>query len=159
MTDKCRKRMNGREEYITTEITQSRRGDGQEKEGGPEKGRRLLGCERSWGFLSSSEGSLLLKTLDSPILCVFHPQNKPSPYQSPTFGPTLYKFIVMGSVQKPWPYNTLKVFINIFLTLFILHFIKGKLQITPLKFFGRGGGDFTSWNFRIWNLPLKFRGA
>ena len=44
MTDKCRRRMNGREEYITTEITQ-RRGSGQEEEGGPEKGRRLL-CDR-----------------------------------------------------------------------------------------------------------------
>ena len=44
MTDKCRRKMNGREEYITTEITQIRGGgeDGQEEEGGPEKGRRLL---------------------------------------------------------------------------------------------------------------------
>ena len=45
MTDKCRRKMNGREEYITTKITQ-RRGwggeDSQEEEGGPEKGRRLL---------------------------------------------------------------------------------------------------------------------
>ena len=39
MTDKCRRRMNRREEYITTEITQ-RRGI-QEEEEGPEKGRRL----------------------------------------------------------------------------------------------------------------------
>ena len=98
MTDKCRRRMNGREEYITTEITQSRE-DGQE--GGPEKGERLLGCERSWGFPSSGEGSFLHRTLGRPILCVFHPQNKPLLHQSPTFGPTLYKFIVMGSVQKP----------------------------------------------------------
>ena len=44
MTDKCRRRINGREEYITTEITQSRE-DGQEEKGGPEKGRRLL-CDR-----------------------------------------------------------------------------------------------------------------
>ena len=43
MTDKCRRRMNEREEYITTEITQSR-GDGQE-EGGLEKGERLLGAK------------------------------------------------------------------------------------------------------------------
>ena len=101
MTDKCRRRMNGREEYITTEITQSRGEDGQEEEGGPEKGKRLLGCKRSWRFSSSGEGSLLSRTLGRPILCVFHPQNKPSPHQSPTFGPTLYKFIVMGLVQKP----------------------------------------------------------
>ena len=91
MIDKCRRRMNGREEYITIEIV------GQE-EGGPEKEERLLGCERSWGFSSSDEGSLLLGTLGHQILCVFHPQNKPSPHQNPTFGPTLYKFIVMGSV-------------------------------------------------------------
>ena len=47
MTDKCRRRINGREEYITTEITQRKReGEGgQEEEGGPEKGRRLL-CDR-----------------------------------------------------------------------------------------------------------------
>ena len=44
MTDKCRRKMNEREEYITTEITQSRE-DGQEEEGGPEKGRRLM-CDR-----------------------------------------------------------------------------------------------------------------
>ena len=44
MTDKCRRRINGREEYITTEITQSRE-DGQEEEGGLEKGRRLM-CDR-----------------------------------------------------------------------------------------------------------------
>ena len=55
MIDKCR-RMNGREGYITTEITQSRGG---KEEEGPEKGERLLGCERSWEFLSSGEGSFL----------------------------------------------------------------------------------------------------
>ena len=106
MTDKCRRRMNEREEYITTEITQSKGGGGgQEEEGGPEKGKRLLGCERSWGFPSSSEGSLLPGTLCRLILCVFHPQNKSLPHQSPTFGPTLYKFIVMGPVRKPRLYT------------------------------------------------------
>ena len=104
MTDKCRRRINGREEYITTEITQSKE-DGQEGEGGPKNGKRLLGCERSWGFPSSSKGSLLPRMLGRPILCVFHPQNEPSPYQSPTFRPTLYKFIVMGPVRKTQPYN------------------------------------------------------
>ena len=44
MTDKCRRKMNGGDEYITTEITQ-KRGDDQEEEGGPEKGRRLL-CDQ-----------------------------------------------------------------------------------------------------------------
>ena len=102
MTDKCRRRMNGREEYITTEITQSRWGNGQEEEeGGPEQGKGLLGCERSCGFPSLSEGSLLPGTLGCLILCVFHPQNEPSPHQSPTFGPIIYKFIVMGPVRKP----------------------------------------------------------
>ena len=33
MTDKCRRRMNRRERYITTEISQ-RRGDGQKGKGG-----------------------------------------------------------------------------------------------------------------------------
>ena len=70
----------------------------EEEEGGPEKGKGLLGCEKSWRFPSSSEGSLLPRTLGRPILRVFYPQNKPSPHQSPTFGPTLYKFIVMGPV-------------------------------------------------------------
>ena len=61
--------------------------------------------ERGWGFLSSSEGSFFPGTLGRPILCVFHPQNKPLPYQSPTFGLTLYKFIELGPIQKPRPYN------------------------------------------------------
>ena len=104
MTDKCRRRMNGKEEYITTEITQSK--GGRPKRGGrPRERKEAPGCERSWGFPSSSEGSLLPGTLGRPILCVFHPKNKPSPHQSPTFGPTLYKFIVIGLVRKPRPYN------------------------------------------------------
>ena len=105
MTNKCRRRMNGREGYITTEITQSR-GNGEEEEG-PEKGERLLGCERSWEFPSSCEGSFLPGTLGCPIMCICHPQNKPSPYQSPTFGPILYKLIVMGPVRKPRPYRNI----------------------------------------------------
>ena len=94
--------MNEREGYITTEITQSR--GGKEKED-PEKGERLLGCERSWEFLSLGDGSFLPKTWGRPILCIFHPQNKPSPHQSSTFGPILYEFILMGLVQKLRPYN------------------------------------------------------
>ena len=74
MTDKCKRRMNGREGYITTEITQSREGGGGgEKQEGPEKGERLLGCERSWEFPSSGEGSFLLGMLGRPVLCIFHP--------------------------------------------------------------------------------------
>ena len=94
--------MNEREGYITTEITQSR--GGKEKED-PEKGERLLGCERSWEFLSLGDGSFLPKTWGRPILCIFHPQNKPSSHQSLTFGPVLYEFILMGPVQKLRPYN------------------------------------------------------
>ena len=102
MTDKCRRRMNGREGYITTEITQSK---GEKEEGDPEKGETLLGCERSWEFSSSGEESFLPRTLGRSILCIFHPQNKPLPHQSLTFGPILYKFIVMGPVRKPGSYN------------------------------------------------------
>ena len=83
MTNKCRRRMNEREGYITTKITQSR-GDGEEEEG-PEKGERLLGCERSWEFPSSSEGSFFLGTLDIPILCIFSPPKQVVASLEPNF--------------------------------------------------------------------------
>ena len=67
-----------------------------------------MGCERGWRFPSSGKGTLLPGTLGRPILCVFHPQNKPSSHQSPTFGPTLHKFIVRGPVRKPQPYRRIK---------------------------------------------------
>ena len=89
--------MNGGEGYITTEISR-RKGRGKRRKESPEKGKRLLGCERSREFTSSSEGSFLPGTGGRLILCIFLPQNKPSPHQSPTFEPTLYKFIVMGPV-------------------------------------------------------------
>ena len=89
--------MNEREGYIIIEITQNEMG-GLEC---PEKGERLQECEGSWEFSFSGEAPFLLGTLGRPVLCIFHSQNKPSPHQSPTFGPTLYKFIAMGSVQKP----------------------------------------------------------
>ena len=84
MTDKCRRRMNGREGYIITEISQ-RMGDGQEGKGGPEKGRRLL-CDRE-GLAHSRPRvrgpfSLGLPVLDSVY---FSLKNKLSPHQSPTF--------------------------------------------------------------------------
>ena len=104
MIDKCRRRINGSEGYITTEITQSQ-GDEEEEEEVLEKGERLLGYERSWEFLSSGQGSFFHGTLGRPILCIFHPQNKTSPHQSPTFGPIIYKFIVMGPVRKSRPCN------------------------------------------------------
>ena len=43
MTDKCRKRMNGREGYITTEITQDRKRGKEKLQEGPEKEGSLLG--------------------------------------------------------------------------------------------------------------------
>ena len=101
MTDKCRGMMNGREGYITTEITQS----GKEGQEGPEKGERLLGCEGNWEFPSSGKAPFLLGTLGCLVLCIFHPQNKSPLHQSPTFAPILYKFIVMGPVRKLRPYN------------------------------------------------------
>ena len=78
------------------------------KKGGrrPRNRREAPAWSRGVGtFPSSSEGSLLPGTLGRPILCAFYLQNKSSPHQSPIFGPTLYKFIVMGSVRKSWPYN------------------------------------------------------
>ena len=103
-------------------------GDGQEREGGPETGRPRDRKEAPvWprgvgAFPSSSEGSPLPGALGRPILCVFHFQNKPSLHQSPTFGPTLYKFIVMGSVWKPWPYNT-HIWVLIILGARVTHFL------------------------------------
>ena len=106
MTDKCRRRMNRREGYITTKISQ--RGGRWGRGGRPRNRKEAPAWLRGVGaFPSSSEGSLLPGTLGRPILCAFHPQNKSSPHQNLTFGPTLYKFIVIGSVQKPWPYNYL----------------------------------------------------
>ena len=43
MTDKCRKRMNGRERYITTEITQDRKRGKEKQQEDLEKEGRLLG--------------------------------------------------------------------------------------------------------------------
>ena len=116
MTDKCRRRMNERDGYITIEITQIR-GTKEEEEEGPKKGERLLGCERSWEFLFLGEGSFLPGMLGRLILCIFHPQNESSPHQSPTFGPILYTFIVMGPIQKPRPYTYNILFIIIIINI------------------------------------------
>ena len=77
--------------HLVNRATKKKR-EAQRKEGGS------CVTERGWGFPSSSEGSFFPGTLGRPILCVFHPQNKSLPYQSPTFGPTLYKFIELGPV-------------------------------------------------------------
>ena len=53
MTNKCRKKMNEGEGYITAEISQKR------KKTEKEEGERLLGDERSWEFTSLDEESFL----------------------------------------------------------------------------------------------------
>ena len=62
MTNKCRRRMNGGEGYITTKISQrKRRGGGERKRRRKKKKEeRLLGDERSWELTSSDEKSFLL---------------------------------------------------------------------------------------------------
>ena len=90
MTDKCREKMNGGVGYITIEILQ--------REG---KDARGVGDPSP-----QARGTFSLRPLGRPILYVFPPpQNEPSPYQNPTSGPTLYRFIVIGPVPKPQPYK------------------------------------------------------
>ena len=98
MTNKCRKKMNGRVGYITIEISQRRR-EAQEKERGPWDARGVGNSSpRARGPFSLGPWAIRSCTF-------FPPRNKSSPYQSLTSGPTLYKFIVMGPVWKPRPYN------------------------------------------------------
>ena len=96
--------MNGRAGYITTEITQSK-GRTTKKKEAQRKERGSWEVGGAGGFPSLGEASLLFGTLSRLVLYIFHPQNKPSPHQSPTFGPILYKFIVMGPVRKLGPYR------------------------------------------------------
>ena len=58
MTNKCRRRMNEGEGYITAEISQKIK----KKEERERRGERLLGDERSWEFTSSDEESFLPRT-------------------------------------------------------------------------------------------------
>ena len=104
MTNKCRKRMNEKEEYITTEITQRDKGE-RKRRRKPRERREALGMQEELGVPVLGRGVLSPWDLGRPILCIFHPQNKLSPHQSPTFRPILYKFIVIGPVRKPSPYN------------------------------------------------------
>ena len=104
MTDKCRKKMNWGVGYITTETLQKgddlKEGGSGEKERGPWDARGV-GDSSPWVRGPFSLGPWAVRSYAFPP----PPQNKPSPYQNPTSGPTLYKFIVLGPVRKPWPYN------------------------------------------------------
>ena len=87
MTNKCRKRMNQRKENITSEISHK---------------KEAPRSETRWEFTSSDEESfppgrwaIWFCVLSSYLIIPNFP-HKPSPHQSSTFGPTLYKFIVMG---------------------------------------------------------------
>ena len=59
MTNKCRRRMNGGEGYITTEISQRREEKKAKQKGRRKEEQRLLGDERSWELTSSDEKSFL----------------------------------------------------------------------------------------------------
>ena len=59
MTNKCRRRMNGGEGYITTEISQRREEKKAKQKGRRKKEERLLGDERSWELTSSDEQPFL----------------------------------------------------------------------------------------------------
>ena len=104
MIDKCRRKMNGREEYITKEITQ--KGEGGTARRKREAQRWGRGSRKARGVGDSSpqaRWSPLPRPFgpSDPVRFSFPPlQNESSPYQIPTSGPILYKFIVMGSIRK-----------------------------------------------------------
>ena len=57
MIDKCRRRMNGREEYITTEITQSReRGGRLRRRGRPKERKGAPGVRKELGIPVLEQG-------------------------------------------------------------------------------------------------------
>ena len=69
MTDKCKRRMNGREKYITTEITKS--GGGRRRRR-PRERREASGVREELGIPVLGRGALLRRTLGYSFLCVFH---------------------------------------------------------------------------------------
>ena len=100
MTNKCRRRMNGGEGYITTETSQSR-GDGKTKREGKDVGNEAPGRREELGIhilgrgvLSAWDVGLSDTVFLAPIRLSRLLPYWLSPHQSPTFGPTLYKFIV-----------------------------------------------------------------
>ena len=115
MTNKCRRRMNGGEGYITTENSQSM-GDGKTKREGKDVGNKAPGMWEELGI--HILGREVLSVWDvgpsdivflAPIRLSCLLPYRLSPHQSPTFGPTLYKFIVKGllglnSIRRwAWP--------------------------------------------------------
>ena len=102
MTNKCRRRMNGREGYITTKITQSKKGKKKKKAQKKERG--------SWdarGVGSSRPRARCLSPWDvgPSDFVYFSPPKQVVASSKPNFWTILYKFIVMGLVRKPKPYN------------------------------------------------------
>ena len=104
MTNKCRRRMNRGEGYIAIEISQRGGwGGGEAKEKEKEEGREAPGRREELG--THILGREVLSPWDvgpsdpvflAPIGSSHLLPNQPSPHQSPTFGPTLYKFTVTG---------------------------------------------------------------
>ena len=92
MTNKCRKRMDQRKGYITSEISHKRGGAPRKAPREiDEMGIHILGR----GVLSPGRWAVWFCILSSYLIILIFP-HKPLPHQNPTFGPTLYKFIVMG---------------------------------------------------------------
>ena len=115
MTNKCRTRMNGGEWYITTETSQSM-GDGKTKREGEDVGNEVPGRREELGIHILGRGVLSAWDVGPSDIVFLAPIRlscllpyQLSPYQSPTFGPTLYKFIVKGplglnSIRRwAWP--------------------------------------------------------
>ena len=123
MTNKCRKKMNGGVGYITTEISQ--KGDGLEEGGLGENEKGPWDARGARDSSPRARGPFSLGPWAVRSYAFFPPQNKPSPYQNPTSGPTLYKFIIMGSVRKLQPYK----FIDNCLIKTQIHSSVGKLLV------------------------------
>ena len=102
MTNRCRRRMNGGEGYITTEISQRKgrkKAKEKEKEEGKEAPERreelgtyILGREVLSPWDVGPSNLVFLAPIRSSRLL----PNQPSPHQSSTFRSTFYKFIVTG---------------------------------------------------------------
>ena len=83
MTNKCRRRINGREGYITTEITQSK-GDGKRKEA-QEKGRGSRDARGDGDSSPRAKGPFSLGPLSRLILYVFPSSERAVASSEPNF--------------------------------------------------------------------------